>query len=76
MCEDHGTFDLNEKPGTIIEYADIKMIPETSSDILCWLKAGSEVIVDPADSTKDYYKVYMASGIEGYCSKRYIKIIS
>lgn len=44
-----------------------------NSDILCVIDESSEVMVFH-NSTEDFYKVTTASGVEGYCMKKYITI--
>lgn len=38
------------------------------------ITALTDVLVDLAESTSDYYKVWLASGIEGFCSKKYVAL--
>ncbi len=37
--------------------------------------ADTELVVDMAESTDDFYKVITSAGIEGYCMKRFITIM-
>lgn len=41
---------------------------------LCTIKKGDKVKIDVDDSTKDFYKVILKSGIEGFCMKKYITV--
>lgn len=34
----------------------------------------SEVIIDMDNSTKEFYKVCTASGLEGFCMKKFIRV--
>lgn len=40
--------------------------------IVCDIPCDTEVEIDENDSTDEFYKVYLASGVEGYCMKKYI----
>lgn len=44
------------------------------SDVLLVLNEDTELVVDPAESTEDFYKVCTSSGVEGYCMKKFITI--
>lgn len=44
------------------------------SDIVCTIDEGTEVMVDLDESTVDWYKVYLANFIEGYCLAEFISI--
>lgn len=48
--------------------------PYTHSKVLCTIERDSEVEIDEARSTEDFYKICTAAGIEGYCVKYFIKI--
>lgn len=53
---------------------NVRTEPETIADILCILDAGSEMKIDMAKSTKDWFKVTTASGVDGYCMRKFVKI--
>lgn len=44
------------------------------SEVLCVINKSAEVKVNIAESTIYFYKVYTASGVEGYCMKEYISV--
>lgn len=46
--------------------------PDVNSEIVCKLRYLTEVMIDPVNSTDDFYKVYTAIGAEGYCKKELI----
>ena len=48
----------------------------TNADIVCELTAGSEVMIDESKSTNDFYKICTASGVEGFCMKKFITVNS
>ena len=45
---------------------------DMSSEIFCNVRYSSEVMIDPDMSTADFYKVYTAAGVEGFCQKDFI----
>lgn len=44
------------------------------NNILCVINLGETVVVDLEQSTKVFYKVTCASGVEGFCMKDYITL--
>lgn len=53
---------------------NIRQEPIAYGAIIGTLPVSTEVMIDEADSTEDFYKVCTASGMEGYCVKEYITI--
>ena len=53
---------------------NVRTEPETIADVLCILDAGSEMKIDTAKSNKDWFKVTTASGVDGYCMRKFVKI--
>ena len=45
---------------------------DLNSEIICKVQYLSEVMIDPSMSTADFYKVYTAVGVEGFCQKDFI----
>lgn len=43
-------------------------------NILGTIKKDEEVEIDMEESTDDFYKVYTAKGLEGFCMKQYIRV--
>lgn len=68
---------VQEVKGVVINCArlNVRKDPEPKAEILCAVDANSELMIDEANSTEDFYKVYTAAGIEGYCVKYFIAII-
>ena len=46
----------------------------TDSNVICTIPCLTKVMIDENESTANFYKVYMVSGIEGYCMKKFITI--
>lgn len=53
---------------------NVREKPSIDAKILCRLDKTSEVQIEKAESTKEFYKVYTTSGVEGYCMKKYVSI--
>ena len=53
---------------------NVRAEPETIADILCILDVNSEVMIDMGKSNREWFKVTTASGIDGYCMRKFIKI--
>ena len=48
--------------------------PDLNSEIVCKVRYLTEVLIDPVNSTNDFYKICTAIGAEGYCQKDLITI--
>jgi hypothetical protein len=48
--------------------------PTLDSAIVCKVRYLTEVMIDPNNSTEDFYKIYTAIGAEGFCQKNLITI--
>lgn len=68
---------VKEVKGVVINCArlNVRKDPEPKAEILCTVDANHELMIDEVNSTEDFYKVYTAAGIEGYCVKYFIAII-
>lgn len=53
---------------------NVRKEANTDSPIICVIPALSEVMIDPTESTDEFYKVCTAAGVEGFCAKKYIVI--
>lgn len=68
--------DLKRGVVSVLEYYNLKVRkdPSLDSETICTLVRSDEVEVDMEESTDDFYKVYLPSGVEGYCMKKFIEI--
>ena len=48
--------------------------PSVEAEVLCELPVNTELLVIEELSTPDFYKVFTASGLEGFCMRNYIKV--
>ena len=55
---------------------NVRKEPDKTSDIIQIIDALTEVRVIVKDSTYNFYKVILPSGIEGYCMKKFIELKS
>lgn len=55
---------------------NVREAADADADVIGTVEEGSEVEIDEASSTSDFYKVYTAAGLEGFCMKKFISIKS
>lgn len=62
--------------GVVINCARLRVRqqPSVEAIILGEINEGSDLLINEEESTQDFYKVYTAAGIEGYCVKKFIEI--
>lgn len=72
MCDSIG----NIKTG-VLSCPKLKVFrePTVDSEVVCKLYRLSEVMIDESESTTDFYRIYTASGLNGYCRKDKISIM-
>lgn len=56
-------FNLNVRTG-----------PRKDFDVICEIPSESEVEIDESESFEDFYKICTASGVEGFCMKKFIEV--
>lgn len=52
----------------------IRKQPNAKAEPIQTIEVGTTIQIDKTRSTSDFYKIYTASGIEGYCMRKFIKI--
>lgn len=62
------------KTGRVFSCAklNVRKAPHFEADVVCEIPVNTEVEINEAESTNDFYKICTASGIEGFCMKSYI----
>lgn len=50
----------------------VRKLPDKNAEVLGTIEADSKVQIDLGKSTTNWYAVYTAAGLEGYCMKKYI----
>lgn len=58
-----GCYNLNVRTG-----------PNKDFDVICEIPSESEVEIDESESFEDFYKICTASGVEGFCMKKFIEV--
>ena len=53
---------------------NIREGPTVDAPVICEVACQTELMIEEADSTEDFYKVCTAAGIEGFCMKKFIAI--
>lgn len=51
---------------------NVRMEPNTDSDVVCVLNIMSEFEIDVEKSNKDWFHICTATGIEGYCMRKFV----
>lgn len=72
--EEPTTVSFTEGVVTGCEKLFVRKEANKESNSLCIINKGSEVKINSAESTEDFYKVCTAAGVEGYCMKKFISI--
>lgn len=49
---------------------------DSTAEILGIISASTELVIIEEESTNDFYKICTSAGLEGYCMKKFITIIS
>ena len=56
------------------ERLNVRRDPQRDAPIVCVINKNTEVMIDESGSTRHFYKICTASGIEGFCVRDYIAI--
>lgn len=54
---------------------NIRKEPNQNAKVLCEVTAMSDLVIDEAESTEDFYKVSTSDGVKGFCMKRYVTVL-
>lgn len=57
-----------------VDRLNVRVAPVFDADVMTIIKENTEVEVGLNESTDDFYKVYLANGVEGFCMKEFITI--
>jgi len=58
------------------EKLNVRKEPSSTAAIICEIENRTEVMIEEVESTEDFYKVCTASGIDGFCMRKFIEIQS
>ena len=53
---------------------NVREVPYLDGPVACVITESTEVTIDNAESTDDFYKVCTAAGVEGFCMKKFIEV--
>lgn len=53
---------------------NVREKPTVEAPVVCEIVCQTELMIDEKESTEEFYKVYTAAGIEGFCMKKFIEI--
>ncbi len=53
---------------------NVREKPSVKSKVVCVIDVETEVIIDEQESTGEFYKVCTATGVEGFCMKKFIAV--
>lgn len=74
--------DIEAKPepkiGSVVDckMLNVRKEPSIESEVLCEISWSTELMIYEEESTDEFYKICTASGVEGYCMKKFISINS
>lgn len=54
---------------------NVRAEPSVDAEVLRKISVTTKVMIDPFETSGDFYKVYLADGSEGYCMKKFIEIV-
>lgn len=68
---------IKTKTGVVVDCIklNVREAPNTQAEIVCVINASTNLVIDEVESTEEFYKVCTESGAEGFCMKKFIKII-
>lgn len=53
---------------------NVREEPSLDSAIVCEINSKTELMIDESESTDEFYKVFTASGLDGFCMKKFVTI--
>lgn len=64
--------------GTVSGCAKLNVREEANlfAEVVGQLNKGAEVAIDELESTEDFYKIYTASGMAGFCMKKFVTLLA
>ena len=70
------TNDLDVLVGVVVNCMNAYIFehPDVNSNVVAEVRALSNVLIDENGSTDDFYKIYTATSMEGYCPKKFIAV--
>ena len=53
---------------------NVRVKPAKDAEVLTILDAKTEVVIDPARSTNEWFKIATASGVDGFCMRKFVSV--
>lgn len=53
---------------------NIRKSPDVNGVVICTVPAGTSLMIDPSNSTDEWFSVCNNVGIEGFCVKKYVDV--
>lgn len=62
--------------GLISDCANLRVRkePDDKAEVLGTIPVDTEVMIDEDESTREFYKIYTDSGLEGFCMRRFVTV--
>ena len=51
---------------------NVRVKPDATADVLCVINAATELEINVNESTPEWFRVITATGVEGYCMRKFI----
>lgn len=66
--------EIETVTGTVANCAklNVRANPSATADVVCVLDAASEIEINVKDSTHEWFKVCTATGVEGFCMRKFV----
>ena len=79
MCDDDLSSVYRKRnryeQGTAKKISNVYFGPSYDYDVLCVVDPGDEFEIDHSESRGEFYKIYTASGVEGFIRKKNVKTV-
>lgn len=54
----------------------VRKEPNPESELVCELPSSTNLVIDDQETSGKFYKICTPAGIEGYCLKKFIRVLS
>lgn len=64
--------------GRVVDCKELRVrtLPSVNGAVKCTIPKGTTVVIDPIESTDEFYSVCTEIGVTGYCMRKYIEVVS
>ena len=56
------------------ERLNIRVKPDITASKVSEVKVGTVLMIETAESTDEWYKIYTEAGVEGFCMKKFVEL--